>query len=248
MGYRHLPTETGPTEGRIAGDAHSLGELMLLRLRADILSTDLAPGAKLALHHLAKLYGIGITPLRDALGQLAGDGLVVMESQKGFRVAPVSLEDLRDICDIRLKIELMALDLAFDHADDAPDSAPVADWDRRMKQAHAAFIHIKARVGEDAPITAEWEEAHRELHMTLLSACASPTLMRICRQIHDRIHRYRRIALPTKSYMGGISDDHVEISKAAYRRDRESCKALLERHIVESNRLIEENICFAANI
>jgi GntR family transcriptional regulator, carbon starvation induced regulator len=236
MGHRHLPTETG----HIVGEAHSLGELMLLRLRADILSTDLAPGAKLALHHLAKQYGIGITPLRDALGQLAGDGLVVMESQKGFRVAPVSVEDLRDVCDIRLRVELMALDLAFDRADAGPDS----NWDRRMKQAHAAFIHLKARVGEDAPITAQWEGAHRELHMTLLSACASPTLMRICCQIHDRIHRYRRIALPTKSYMGGISDDHLEISKAAYRRDREGCKALLERHIVESNQLIEENIRF----
>ncbi len=218
---------------------------MLQRLRADILSTDLAPGAKLALHHLARQYAIGITPLRDALGQLAGDGLVVMESQKGFRVAPVSPEDLRDISDIRLKVEVMALDLAFDHADAAPDSAPVADWDRRMKQAHAAFIQIKARIGEDTPITAEWEEAHRELHMTLLSACASPTLMRICRQIHDRIHRYRRIALPTKSYMGGLSDDHVEISNAAFRRDRGSCKTLLERHIVESNQLIRDNIRFA---
>ncbi|MDP2334447.1 MAG: GntR family transcriptional regulator [Reyranella sp.] len=226
-------------------DAHSLGELMLLRLRADILSTDLAPGAKLALHHLARQYGIGVTPLRDALGQLAGDGLVVMESQKGFRVAPVSVEDLRDICDTRLKVELMALDLAFDRADATPDSG--REWDRRMKQAHAAFIHIKARVGEDAPITAQWEEAHRELHMTLLSASASPTLMRICCQIHDRIHRYRRIALPTKSYMGGISDDHLEISAAAYRRDRDGCKALLERHIVESNRLIEENILFASD-
>jgi GntR family carbon starvation induced transcriptional regulator len=233
MGHHHLPTETD----RIVEDAHSLGELMLLRLRADILSTDLAPGAKLALHHLAKQYDIGITPLRDALGQLAGDGLVIMESQKGFRVAPISVEDLRDVCDIRLKVELMALDLAFDRAG--------ADWDRRMKQAHTAFIHLKARVGEDAPITAQWEGAHRELHMTLLSACASPTLMRICCQIHDRIHRYRRIALPTKSYMGGISDDHLEISKAAYRRDREGCKALLERHIVESNQLIEENIRFA---
>lgn len=236
MGYRPFPTKTR----RTVGDAHSLGELMLLRLRTDILSTDLVPGAKLALHHLAKQYGTGVTPLRDALGQLAGDGLVIMESQKGFRVAPVSSEDLRDVCDIRLRVELMALDLAFDRA----AAGPGAEWDRRMKQAHAAFVHIKARVGEDTPITGDWEEAHRELHMALLSACASPMLMRICGQIHDRIHRYRRIALPTKSYMGGISDDHFEISAAAYRRDRKACKALLERHIVESNRLIEDNIRF----
>jgi GntR family transcriptional regulator, carbon starvation induced regulator len=219
------------------GDAHSLGEFMLQRLRADIISTDLQPGTKLVLHHLAKQYGIGVTPLRDALGQLAGDGLVVMESQKGFRVAPVSPDDLRDVCDIRLRIELLALDLAFERAD--------RGWDCRIVEADKAFVRIKARVGENTPITNEWEQTHRHLHMTLLSASASPTLMRICGQVYDRIHRYRRLALPTKSYMGGVSNDHLEISQAAHRRDRGLCRTLLERHIIESNRLIEDNVCFA---
>lgn len=189
---------------------------MLLRLRTDILSIDLAPGAKLALHHLAKQHAIGIPPRRDALGQFAGDGLVIMEGQNGFRVALVSSDDLRDVCDIRLKVELMP----SISPSTAPPASPDSDWDRRMKQAHGAFVHIKARV-EDAPITGEWEEAHREPHMTLLSACASPTLMRICSQIHDRTHRHRRLALPTKSYMGGISDNPFDISKTAYRRDRQ---------------------------
>ncbi|MBS0537938.1 MAG: GntR family transcriptional regulator [Proteobacteria bacterium] len=215
------------------GDAHSLGEFMLQRLRADIISTELEPGSKLALHRLARRYGIGITPLREALGQLAGDGLVVMESQKGFRVAPVSQGDLRDLCDIRLKIELIALDMAFDRAD--------TGWDERMRRALDAFVGIRARVGDDGPINGEWERTHRELHMATMSVGHSPTLSRMCTQIYDRIHRYRRIALPTKSYMGGISEDHLEINKAAHARDRSTCRALLERHIVESNRLIEEN-------
>lgn len=219
------------------GDAHSLGEFMLRRLRVDIINADLQPGTKLVLHDLAKQYGIGITPLRDALGQLAGDGLVVMESQKGFRVAPISAEDLRDLCDIRLRIELMTLDLAFERAD--------RGWDRRIEEADKAFVRIKARIGENTPITSEWEQTHRHLHMTLLSASASPTLMRICGQVYDRLHRYRRLALPTKSYMGGVSNDHLEISKAAHRRDRRLCRTLLESHIVESNRLIEENVNFA---
>jgi GntR family transcriptional regulator, carbon starvation induced regulator len=218
------------------GDAHSLGEFMLQRLRADIISTDLPPGSKLVVHQLAKQYGIGVTPLRDALGQLAGDGLVVMESQKGFRVASVSAEDLRDVCDIRLRIELLALDLAFERAD--------RGWDRRIEEADKAFIRIRARIGENTPINSEWEQTHRHLHMTLLSASDSPTLMRICSQVYDRIHRYRRLALPTKSYMGGVSSDHLEISRAAHQRDRALCRTLLERHIVESNRLIEENVQF----
>ena len=92
-------------------DARSISEFALQRLRSDILSARLAPGAKLRLGLLTSIYQIGISPLRDALAQLAGDGLVILESQRGFRVAPVSREDLRDVSEARKRVELAALEL-----------------------------------------------------------------------------------------------------------------------------------------
>lgn len=217
--------------------AQSLGEFALQRLRADIVSAELKPGTKLPFHRLVRQYGIGVTPLRDALSQLAGGGLVVSEAQKGFRVAPVSREDLRDVLDVRLRIELMALEMALERGD--------SPWDARVRDAHDDFLPVKQRIGEERPITEEWETRHRNLHLALLSGCGSPTLLRYCDQIHDRIHRYRRLALPTTSFMGGIGDDHAEIMAAARMRDKPRSLALLERHITASNRLIEDNIASA---
>src|SRR3954467_12064957 len=90
------------------GDAPSISEFALRRLRSDILSTDLKPGMKLPFYLLTKMYGVGVSPLRDALARLSGDGLVVLHSQKGYWVAPVSVEDLRDVAEMRRRIELMA--------------------------------------------------------------------------------------------------------------------------------------------
>lgn len=217
-------------------DAHSIGEFMLRRLRADIIATRLRPGMKLALHPLAKSYGVGITPLRDALGQLAGDGLVIMESQKGFRVAPVSPEDFDDVCDIRLRVELMALGMAIDRGDE--------DWISGLRHAYEVFAQVRQKIGDNEPIAEKWERRHRAMHMALLRGCGSPTLMRFVGQTHDRVHRYRRIALPTVSYMAVLDDDHGEIAAAALERDKARSEALLRRHIASSTRLIRDNIRF----
>lgn len=218
------------------GDAHSIGEYVLRRLRTDIVSTHLKPGMKLPFHYLAKRYGVGVSPLRDALSQLAGDGLVILKSQKGFWVAPVSLDDLKDVSNIRARIELMALDLALDHGEPA--------WHARMRAAYGEFCRVKQRVGDEKPICEDWETRHRAFHLALLSACGSPTLLRFCEQIHDRFHRYRRMALPTKSFMGALGDDHGDMMEAAIKRDKPQALDLLRHHIESSNRLIRDNIKF----
>ena len=213
-------------------DARSIGEFALRRLRADILSARLAPGAKLKIRQLSAQYRIGGSPLRDALAQLTGDGLVILESQRGFRVAPVSRADLRDVAQARKRIELAALELSLERGDEA--------WRQRVRAADASFAVVKQKVGDTTPITEDWEQRHRAFHLALLSACASPTLMRFCAQLHDRFDRYRRIALPSRSYMGALGDDHEAFMEAALAGRREEAIALLARHIDDTAALVEE--------
>ena len=119
-----------------------------------------------------------------------------------------------------------------------------AAWDARMRAAYAEFLRVKQRVGDEKPICEDWEARHRAFHMALLSTCASPTLLRFCEQIHDRFHRYRRMALPTKSLMGALGDDHGDMMEAAIKRDKPRAMSLLRNHIESSNRLIQDNITF----
>jgi GntR family transcriptional regulator, carbon starvation induced regulator len=213
-------------------DARSISEFALRRLRSDILSARLRPGSKLRLGLLTSIYQIGVSPLRDALAQLAGDGLVILESQRGFHVAPVSSEDLRDVSEARKRIELAALELSIERGDEA--------WAMRVRAAYAAFCHVKQKVGDTNPITEDWEQRHRAFHLALVSACSSPTLLRFFVQLHDRFDRYRRIALPSRSHMGAVGDDHKEIMDAALSGKRDAALALLGRHIDDTATLVEE--------
>ena len=67
------------------------------------------PGEKLRIEHMKDDYGVGGATLREALSLLISDALVVSQGQRGFRVAPVSLEDLADITETRVMLEGEAL-------------------------------------------------------------------------------------------------------------------------------------------
>src|SRR6266481_3508479 len=78
-------------------------------IASDILGGRLAPDTWLRLGALRASYGIGLGPLREAMANLVGRGLVIQEVQRGFRVAPVSLPDLLDLCETRTMLECRAL-------------------------------------------------------------------------------------------------------------------------------------------
>ena len=67
------------------------------QLRADIIEGVLKPGEKLKTEHLKDRYNVGAATLREALALLTADALVISQHQRGFRVAPMSLTDFRDI-------------------------------------------------------------------------------------------------------------------------------------------------------
>ena len=75
------------------------------RLRNLILSRHFRPGERLVQSELAEQLGVSRTPIREALYELASDGLVVLSPHKGASVADFSLEDLKDIYSIRIPLE-----------------------------------------------------------------------------------------------------------------------------------------------
>src|SRR5471032_289188 len=79
------------------------------RLRHDILAVKFRPGERMHVVRLRTAYGLGATPLREALSKLSSLELVTAEGQRGFRVAPVSIANLLDITKTRAWIESIAL-------------------------------------------------------------------------------------------------------------------------------------------
>jgi GntR family carbon starvation induced transcriptional regulator len=131
-----------------------------------------------------------------------------------------------------VRIELAALDLSMQHADHA--------WQTRVRMSYEDFCRVKQKVGDPTPIDEAWEKRHRIFHLALVSACSSPTLLQFCAQLHDRFDRYRRLALPSRSYMGGLGDDHKEIMEAALAGRQKEALSLLTRHLEDTAALVGE--------
>jgi DNA-binding GntR family transcriptional regulator len=222
----------GWCDGR-GGALSDLGAETLVRLRRDILSARLAPGARLPLKFLTDSYGVGVTPLREALTLLCGAGLVVQETQRGFRVAPASRADLVDVAQCRRRLETMALALSIRRGDTL--------WRRQVGRMRRAFAEVAAREDDVGPIDDIWEDRHSRYHFALISACGSGALLSFCAQLHDRFDRYRRLALPSKAIMAGIAGDHDDIADAALTGAVAHAVALLDRHIAEMGALVLGN-------
>ena len=79
------------------------------QLKHDIIRGRYAPEQKLLMSRLKEQYGASTGPLREALSQLVADRLVVAISQRGYRVAPMSLAELNDIYDARAQLEGLQL-------------------------------------------------------------------------------------------------------------------------------------------
>jgi GntR family transcriptional regulator, carbon starvation induced regulator len=140
----------------------TVAEAIYQQLREDIVWIRLPPSGALRSDELRAAYGVGVSPLREALSRLVAEHLVTTVGQKGFRVAPVTTEGVLDVMETRLVIEREALMRSLRKGDIA--------WETKV----VASYHVLSRVpiprgpGDDAE---SWARHHRRFHMSLLSAC-----------------------------------------------------------------------------
>src|SRR5690606_20965387 len=90
-----------------AGD--TLAAQVYDRLRDDIILALLRPGQKLTMDLLKERYGVGMTPLREALHRLSSSMLVTIENRRGFRVASISPAHLIEVISAREEVEVILL-------------------------------------------------------------------------------------------------------------------------------------------
>jgi GntR family transcriptional regulator, carbon starvation induced regulator len=193
-------------------------------LREDILDGSLAAGSKLKIDALKHRYGIGPTPLREALSRLASDGLVGSEENRGFSIPGLSVAELRDITDQRKLVECTALRRAIEHMGE--------DYEARIVGAYHKLKRLDETLAEgDAGALARWEQRHRDFHRTLIEGAGSPWLSKFQVILYDQADRYRRRYFRSARLPAQVFIDHKEILEATLERDADRACGLLDRHI-----------------
>ncbi len=206
----------------IADPSYTISENAYRRIRTDIIFGRLAPDSKLKLERLKIDYGASVSTLREILNRLASEGLVIAEGQRGFEVAPVSVENLQEIAALRQLLECHALELSFASGD--------IDWEGRVVAAHHKLALMERRMMEGDRSQAElWKRYDWEFHQALISACGSKVLMETHAGVFDKYLRYQMIAL---SFRGEIAArEHRMLLDCALARDAAKASEILVTHV-----------------
>ena len=141
-------------------------------LLAEILDCRLAPGTKITISDVAARLQMSPGAVREALSRLSAEKWTIAAAQKGYSVAPVSIEDLRDLTRTRIAIEQMCLRSAIAHGD--------VEWETSIVAAYHRLHRIPIVVADTASrLNDGWVAAHTTFHAALASGCDSPWLLNL---------------------------------------------------------------------
>jgi DNA-binding GntR family transcriptional regulator len=212
-----------PARSNSGGDyePRTLIEQTYARLRDDIIEGRIAPDDKLRVEHLRQSYGVSAGTLREALTRLVSDALVVAEGQRGFRVAPITLQDLVDLTELRLHIEIDALRQSIRHGD--------AAWRTRVRAAFEELSQFEQPIRPEH--RRDWEQMNTQFHETLISAHASAWTVRLLRMLARHGERYRRYAMRLPGSARDVHAEHVEIFELSISGKDARAALALEAHV-----------------
>ncbi|MEQ8444404.1 MAG: FCD domain-containing protein [Pelagibacterium sp.] len=216
---------------------NTLNATVFTQLREDILAGKLKPGERLRTETLRQRYDVGGSPVREALMRLEAEGFVLLEQNKGFSVAGVSLAHLEDLTASRIEIEAIALRWSVERGK--------VDWEVQLIGAmHRLASVSKGAAGKPYERNTDWMHYHRDFHRALVAGCGSQTLIEIRQRLFDQAERYVALSISAK---GEIRDDvaeHQGIMGAAIDRDVELTLRLNREHIERTTEKLKHQYSF----
>lgn len=222
-------------EGAGERQSATLTQSVYAQLRADILNGRMRPGEKIRAEAVRRRFNTASSPVREALNRLLSEGFVALEQQKGFRVAPVSAEELKELVKTRCWIDGLAIRESIERFDLA--------WEENLILA----LHHLSRThrGESGQAeTSEWESRHKDFHMALIDGCGSRWITRISGQLFDAAERYRLLALEQVLERNELQE-HRDLVDACINRDADRAIVLLAHHY---NQTFEAIVTTSLNI
>lgn len=180
------------------------------------------PQQKLLMADLKKKYGMGASPLREGLAQLFSLGFVAFDRRRGFRVAPISKEDLEDITQVRQTLEAAALRRSIALGGD--------EWEVGIVTAYARLQRVVARC-LDGGSDVEVEASHKQFHTALIAGCQSPRLLELHSNFHDQASRYRHVMLEQAPSLDDFLEPHQQLMTVVLARKADEACAMLSDHM-----------------
>jgi DNA-binding GntR family transcriptional regulator len=206
-----------------------LHEQAARKLRLLIVRGDLAPGEQLLEVGLSEALGISRTPLREALKQLAAEGLVELQLNRSAVVAPLRRDELAELFEAVSGIERCAAELAAIRMT-APDFERLEALQMRIERHH--------RRGE----LRDYFETNHQIHSTIVGFARNSVLKASHDALLARVERARFFALSVDGRWEESVREHRQILAALKARDAERAGQLLARHVRRTGEIVADTL------
>ena len=192
-----------------------------LRIRDDIVAGDLQFGARITIDALATRYGVSHMPVREALRELQGEGLVVIEPNRGARVRTIDARFVENLFEIRTALEVMMVRRAAQRATPG-DIAELRAIEDVLERHIASADH--------AAVVAENRRFHQTINRIADNVDALP--------IVDR--HWMLLAALWRNFgygaarFAGVANDHRHLIAALEAHDQEAASMIMGAHATKA--------------
>jgi DNA-binding GntR family transcriptional regulator len=206
---------TKPTDPPMGGTTY---QRVRDRIRRDIISGHIAPGSRLKIADLALLYGLSQMPVREALQQLQGEGLVTLSPNRGASVRRMDAQFIRNLFDIREALE------GFLTFQAAPRVTPaLIDELRTIQHRYDGLVAADDRLA--------LEPVNREFHEAILGVTGNAEAIRLLDQHTAIIGVLRSRHGYAPGRLATIQREHWALLEALERRDAAGAQAIHAAHV-----------------
>lgn len=195
---------------------HTKREIATTLLRESIIRGELAPGTHLVLEELGQKYHLSLTPIREAIPILEGEGFVVQLPHKGAVVAPMDRDEIRELYAVRCAMEGLAT---------SEGVLRLTDQDLADMETLLATLETYKGGWED------FLEVDRSFHLVLYRAAGSQRWLETIQTLWQRCKRYILVALSSDQLIDFIHADHRQLWLACQQRDVPQAEATIRMHL-----------------
>ena len=214
----YKPILVRPSSSPSALPRQTLVSTAVEALRRRIISGEFAEGESLNQVVIAREYAISRIPLREAMRQLEVEGLLVFYPGRGAVVSTLSLDEIREVIDLRARIEPDMLSRAVPLL----TTAEFKEADSILEEYDTAF-----KKGE----VSLWGKLNWRFHSTLYAASKRAITMGVVQNLHHLNERYAKVQITITHWEKRASQEHHDILEACRKRKQRIAATLLKQHI-----------------
>ena len=195
-------------------------------LRIAILRRSIPGGTRLVQSEIARELGVSTTPVREALRDLATEGLIDLDAHRGAIVKKLEYHELVEIYDLTRILDPEAMRLAAETGDEG------ACLDRAAELV--AEMDLETDIGR-------WVDLNRQFHETLAGGVQSKRLLGILKGLREAAAPYTGLAMQQSEYRRDLANDHHrQLIEALRAGDAERAAALAREHVDLTTRVLED--------